>query len=94
MPNNTEPLLFPPYLTHLILGNRFNEIASYPSTLTHITFGSDFDQPLDSLPPSLIKIHFSFNLHGGYSQLRKLKLPPHLAHVHCTQAKCYREGSK
>ena len=48
-----------PYLTHLTLGEGFNQpLDSLPKTLTHLIFSSQstFNQPIDHLPSTLIHL--------------------------------------
>lgn len=48
----------------MTFGKKFNQIIdanNLPSSLTHLTFGSRFTQPIKSLPPSLVYLFFSFD---------------------------------
>lgn len=49
----------PPYITHLNLGQYFNEsVDNMPTFITHLKFGDHFNQPAYNLPPKLIAVRF------------------------------------
>lgn len=58
--------------------NDFNEPVNgrLPETLTHLTFGLDFDQPIDNLPSNLTHLVLEFT----YSRPIN-KFPPNLKHL-------------
>jgi hypothetical protein len=47
-----------------------------PPSLTHLTFGSHFNQPIDHLPPSLIHLTLDFQFNQNVNNL-----PPALTHL-------------
>jgi len=68
---------FPPCLTHIWFGNRFNKPVDHlPASLTHLIFGYDFNNPVDYLPPHLLNLEFkeNFNQPIDYLPLSLLKL--------------------
>jgi len=50
----------PPFVTHLIFGNNFNEPIKniIPHSVTHLNFGCCFNQPIEELPPSITHLTF------------------------------------
>eukprot|EP00026_Physarum_polycephalum_P005425 Phypoly_transcript_05459.p1 GENE.Phypoly_transcript_05459~~Phypoly_transcript_05459.p1 ORF type:complete len:528 (+),score=40.98 Phypoly_transcript_05459:211-1794(+) len=53
----------PPSITHLSLGVniyfKFNDLVNtFPSHLSHLSFGNYFNQPVDHLPTSLVQVSF------------------------------------
>ena len=54
-----------------------DQLEALPPTLTHLTFGGDFDQPLDNvtLPPKLTRLTFG---HWFNQPFHNVRLPPAL----------------
>ena len=91
--NFNQPLgKLPNTLTHLVLGNNFNQIVALPDYLIELTIGDKFDKPL-KLPMTLkhltLGIHFNQilqlpdleSLTLGICYDRPLELPPTLKYL-------------
>ena len=65
---------FPNKLTHLILGDYFNQSINLPNSLTHLKFGFSFNQPIN-LPNNLTHLTF-----GDYFN-QPITLPNSLTHL-------------
>eukprot|EP01112_Ceratiomyxa_fruticulosa_P016485 TRINITY_DN498_c1_g1_i1.p1 TRINITY_DN498_c1_g1~~TRINITY_DN498_c1_g1_i1.p1 ORF type:complete len:296 (+),score=30.92 TRINITY_DN498_c1_g1_i1:54-941(+) len=75
--NHAVDNLLPTSLTHLVLGNKFNDkVDRLPPKLTHLTFGVNFNFPTNNLPQTLLFLKYGFY----FNQIIKA-LPPDLQYL-------------
>src|SRR5690606_35521171 len=64
------------YLSFVQNSNQPNQSVNIPSTITHLTFGDKFDQPIDNLPPNIT------HLTSGENFNQKIEnLPPKITQL-------------
>lgn len=70
----------------LLIGYLGGALPELPGTLTHLTLGTNFNQPLENLPNKLTHLHFlnprTWGMMRKYSHALN-KLPESLTHVDC-----------
>lgn len=74
---SASPGWLPSTLTHLVLGDTFNEdVSDLPQSLISLKFGRKFDMPVDKLPPCLKKVRFGYKFRQPVENL-----PSSLTHL-------------